>query len=102
MEKLKERRKGFERAAQEIDLRKRREEASLKALEHMERFCRRLAQGLEAMTFEERQQLLCLVVDRITVESRRIQMETVIPTGEDAVQLHTRHPELVERRAAGA
>ena len=98
MEKLKERRKGLERVAQEIDLRERREEESLKALKHLEQFCHRVAQGLEAMTFEERQRLLRLVVERITMQGGHVRIETVIPAGWDGVQLRTRHPELVEGR----
>jgi len=93
MEKPRVRRKKLERAAQEIDLRERQEEDSRKALEQ---FCRRVTQGLEAMTFEERHRLLCLVVGRITREGGRVLIETVIPTGGDGVQLRTRRPELVE------
>ena len=53
------------------------------------------------MTFEERQKLLRLVVERITVEDRRVRIETVIPTGNDDVQLRARHPEPVEGPGAG-
>ena len=62
----------------------------------MEQFCRRVAQGLEAMTFEERQRLLRMVVERITMEGGRVQIATVIPTGGVAEQLRTRRPEPVE------
>ena len=43
--------------------------------------------------------LLRLVVERITVEDGQVRIETVIPTGNDDVQLRTRHPEPVEGRA---
>jgi len=46
-----------------------------RALEHLERFCRQVSQGLETLTFEERQQLLRLVVERITVDNGRIRIE---------------------------
>jgi len=98
MEKLKERRKELERAAQEVNQREHQEERSREALEHLEQFCHRVALGLETMTFEERQQLLRLVVERITMEDGRVCIETVIPTGGDDVQLRTRRPELVEGR----
>ena len=55
-----------------------------------------MAQGLEAMTFEERQQLLRLVVEGITVENGLVRVETVIPTGQDQDQLRYARRELVE------
>ena len=39
-----------------------------------------MTQGLDALTFEERQQLLGLLVDKVTVEDGRARIETVIPT----------------------
>ena len=96
MEKLRQRRKELERAAQEINRRERQEQESHKALEHLERFCYQVFQGLDAMTFEERQQLLRLVVERITVQDGRVRIETIIPTGSDGVQLRTHHPERSE------
>ena len=48
------------------------------------------------MTFEERQQLLRLVVERVTVEDERVTVETVIPTRGDDVKLRNRRSEPVE------
>ena len=93
MGKLKDSRRELERVAQEVNLRQRQEEESHKALEQLEQFCRRMAQGLEAMTFEERQRLLRMVVERITMEGGRVQIATVIPTGGVGEQLSTRHHE---------
>ena len=50
----------------------------------LEAFCERVSQGLENLSFEERQKLLCLVVDRIVVDGQRVHIEGVIP-----VQGHT-------------
>ena len=46
-----------------------------------------MAQGRDAMTFEERQQLLRLVVEGITVENGLVRVETIIPTGRVQDQL---------------
>ncbi|MFH1087770.1 MAG: recombinase family protein [Chloroflexota bacterium] len=92
MEKLRQRRKELERVAQELDQREHQEIESRKALAHLERFCREVCQGLDAMTFEERQQLLRLVVERIMVENGRVRIETIIPTGEEG-KLRAQHPE---------
>ena len=72
---------------QDLARRQRQEKDSRSALEHLERVCYQVAKGLEAMTFEERQELLRLVVERITVEDCRVRVETIIPTGQDDVKL---------------
>ena len=97
MDRLRQRRDELQRAAQEIDQRERQELDSRRALEHLESFCQRVARGLDNLTFEERQHLLQLLVERITVEDGRVRVEAAIPTprGED-VQLRARHPEPVE------
>jgi site-specific DNA recombinase len=97
MDRLRQRCREPERAAQEIDRRERQELDSRRALEHLEAFCQRVAQGLDNLTFEERQHLLQLLVERITVENERVRVDVVMPTPrEENVQLRTRHPERVE------
>ena len=55
----------------------------------------RVAIGLDVLTFEERQNLLRLVVERAVVTGSRVRVETVIPTDKQhAGLLSTRHPEL--------
>ena len=62
----------------------------------LQTFCHRVSEGLDRMSFEERQELLRLVVDRITVEDESVRIKTVIPQGDDYSQLRTRHAEPVE------
>jgi hypothetical protein len=50
------------------------------------------------MTFEERQHLLRLVVERITVGDGRVKVEIVIPTGQGEGKLRNGRRELVEPR----
>ena len=96
METLKERRLAMTRVREEVETRRRQTHDTEEALQHLERFCHRISQGLKALTFEERQRLLRLVVEQIKVDDGRVYIETVIPTGDDDVQLRTRHPEHVE------
>lgn len=97
MDRLRQRRKELERAAQEIDQRERQELDSRRALEHLEAFCQRVARGLDNLTFQERQRLLQLLVERITVEDGHVRVEAAIPAPrEEDVQLRTHHPEPVE------
>ena len=96
MEKLKGRTAGLERIQRELERRGEQERNRHEALGHLERFSAQVSSGLDAMTFEERQQLLQLVVERITVENGLARIETVIPTGPDG-NLRTRHPGMNER-----
>jgi hypothetical protein len=103
MNKVRQRRTELERVGQDIDRRARQEQDNRKALERIEHFCRRVSEGLDALTFEEGQQLLQLLVERITVENGRVRIEAAIPMGDTPGQLRTHHAELVEawRRLSG-
>ena len=69
---------------------------------HFESFCHRVADRLDNMPFEERQEILRLVVDRFTVENGTARIDTVIPGPKDDGQLRARRSELVEpQRCAG-
>ena len=94
MRKLGDRREHLEVCARELDRRQQQQQESRSALADLDRFCNQVTQGLDALTFEERQQLLRLVVERTTVENGRVLIETVIPTGQG--NLCNRRPELVE------
>ena len=65
-----------------------------RALENLERFCHQVSKGLTSLTFGERQQLLRLVIERITVENGVARIDTVIPPDQD--NLRNRYPEPVE------
>ena len=65
-----------------------------KALAHLERFCHQVSKGLTSLTFDERQQLLRLVIERISVENGVARIDAVIPPDQD--NLRNRYPELVE------
>ena len=96
MAKLKVRRQSLERMVKEMELRLHQEAESESALRQLERFCQRVSDGLEALAFEERQELLRLVVEKVVVEGEKVRVETVIPIDGDGGELRTPHPELVE------
>ena len=81
MEKLRASRKELQRPASEIEQRERQEAESRGALQYLDQFCRRISQGLEALNFEERQELLRLLVEGVTVDDGLVRVETVIPNG---------------------
>ena len=78
MGKLRHQRDELERHSEELDRRKQQEQDSHNALAHLQRFCHQVAQGLDTLNFDERQQLLRLVVENITVENGTVRVETVI------------------------
>ena len=49
-----------------------------------------MAEGLDNTSFEEPEDLLRLVVDRITVQNETVRIETVIPNPDDVGQLRAR------------
>ncbi len=51
------------------------------ALRQIETFCQSIALGLDALTFEEKQAVLQLLIERITVERPVVRIEAVIPLG---------------------
>ncbi len=48
-------------------------------LEHIETFCANVSEGLDRMTFSERQSLLRMLVEQITVEGGQVNVDTIIP-----------------------
>ncbi len=52
-----------------------------------------MSKGLTSLTFDERQQLLRLVIERITVEIGVARIDTVIPPDQD--NLRNRYPDNV-------
>jgi hypothetical protein len=80
---------------QELERQSRQEQADRKALEALKAFCDRVGRGLENMDFEEKQALLQLVVEGITVEDGRVRVQTVIPIEDDG-KLRNVRGELVE------
>ena len=96
MDGLRVRRKELEGMGRDLERKDKQAQAESSNLEHIEGFCARVAEGLDRMTFSERQNLLRLLVERITVEDGNVRVDTIIPTGDDDGQLRNRRGELVE------
>ncbi len=97
MTRLRQRRQELERSAKDALAEVDAQQANRDAVADIERFCRTVTAGVEAASFEERQQILRLVVEQITVADKTVRVETIIPTGDTS--LRTRRPELVEGRS---
>jgi len=97
MDKLTSHRQELDRPQGEVDQCQRQKQDTQKALAHLERFCHQVSKGLTSLTFDERQQLLRLVTERITVENGVARTDTVIPPGQD--NFRNRYPEPLEEPA---
>ena len=71
----------------------------------IEAFCRRVASGLEQATFEQKRQLVELLIDRVVVTGDQVEIRYVIPTTESSEHVrfchlrldYFRRPDLVGR-----
>jgi len=98
MDRLRARSKEVEGFSHDLDRRSDYDRDSKSALRHLESFCHRVADRLDNMSFEERQEFLRLVVNRVTVENGTARINTVIPGLKYDGQLRARRSELVEPR----
>jgi site-specific DNA recombinase len=73
-------------------------EQQLRLVEGVDAFCTSVQDALQEPSFEVKQQVLRLVVDRIVVEDTQLAVHHVVPTG--PVRLQTRqHPDGTLHRA---
>lgn len=109
MAKIKRERLECQKSQRDIERRGDQQVDARDALSRLESFCADIVRGLDRLSFEERQRLLRLLVERITVDQEQIRIDTVIPLGTGtslrssdlvdgtpSAQLRTRRPELVE------
>ena len=101
MDRLPARSKELEGFSHDLDQRSDYERDSKSALRHLESFCHRVADRLVNMSFEERQEILWLVVDRVNVENGTARIDTVIPGPKDDRQLRARRSEAIEPQPCG-
>ena len=93
MEKLSQRRVQLEQVIHDVEGKKHQERDNRQALAHLKSFCQEASVGLDTMTFEERQQLLRLVIDQVTVDNGVAHIDTRIPGPSSQGQLRLRDPE---------
>jgi hypothetical protein len=57
----------------------------------MTEFCQRIASGLEQATFEQKCQLIELLIDRVVVTMEEVEIRSVIPTSSRSVHIRFCH-----------
>jgi hypothetical protein len=73
----------------ETDVQRHDEMAAM--VQSIEAFCQRVAQGLAEATFDERRQLIELIVDRVVVTGEEVEIRYVIPTSQNSEQVRFCH-----------
>nr|AJG38137.1 putative invertase [bacterium enrichment culture clone fosmid MGS-K1] len=79
MDELRQRKSQLEAQLANLDKRATQQLQEKEALSHLQSFCETVSQGLDNLSFEEKQQLLRLVVERIVVNSGTVHIEAIIP-----------------------
>jgi len=79
MDKIRERRQQLEQSLADVEKRKQLWDMERQALARLEAFSEMVSQGLESLTFEEKQSLLRLVVEKIVVDEGKVRVEAIIP-----------------------
>ena len=92
MANLSRRKAHLDSVLQDLESKKQEDQDSRQALAHLKSFCQEVSVGLDAMTFEERQQLLRLVIDQVTVDNGVAHIDTRIPGSNPSGQLRLRDP----------
>jgi len=93
MDGLVSQRHDLERLSREIADQKEKELKRGKTAGQITDFCSRVGTGLNQMNFEERQQLLRLIVDAIVVEDGSVKVETIIPPDQNGTLRNVRSNE---------
>jgi len=89
-ERIEEHGRMLKRRLSEIGAKRAQREQEIRLLRGLEQFSLSVQEALEDPSFETKQQVLRLVVDRIVVEGDKVVIHHVVPTG--PVRLQTQHP----------
>ncbi|MBM3947029.1 MAG: hypothetical protein FJ315_06490, partial [SAR202 cluster bacterium] len=91
MGQLRDQAQQVEKQLGELDRRSQQQGQQERVLALLETFCETVARGLDNLTLEERQELLRLLVEQITVQDGRVRVQGIIPLdGEDAEDVNLR------------
>jgi site-specific DNA recombinase len=80
-ERIEEHGRMLKERLKEIERRRTDREQEIRLLEGVEEFCTSIREALEEPSFETKQKVLRLVVDRIVVEDSKVIVHHVVPTG---------------------
>jgi site-specific DNA recombinase len=88
---LEQRRQGLERQAEQLAAQVDRQAEIVGMVKSVEEFCQRVCDGLANATFEQRRQLVELLIDRVIVTDGEVEIRYVIPTSPQGEQMRFCH-----------
>jgi len=86
MEELRDKQKQIENRMAEAEQGEGQRLKDQEAFAHLETFCETVSRGLYNLTFEEKQELLRLLVERITIKEGKVRVETIISMDDRSVE----------------
>ncbi len=101
MDRIRERRQQLEQSLSDVEKRKQLWQVEQQALTRLESFTEMVSEGLEGLTFEEKQKLLRLVVEKIVVEEGKVRVEAIIPLDDTSGDLVGLRPPGADPRVDG-
>ncbi len=75
---LEQRLVGIEHQAHQLDVQARHQQTVDRAIQHLEQFCERVRIGLAEATFEQKRQLVELLIDRVIVTNDDVEIRYVL------------------------
>jgi site-specific DNA recombinase len=90
-QELEQRQQGIAEQARQLEVSVGRHDELTGMVQSVETFCQRVQQGLAEATFEQKRQLIELLIDRVVVTNEEVEIRYVIPTSPTSEQLRFCH-----------
>ena len=88
---LEQRQQGIAEQARQLEASVGRHDELAGMVKSIEAFCQRVQQGLAEATFEQKRQLVELLIDRVVVTEEEVEIRYVIPTSKSSEQIRFCH-----------
>ncbi len=90
-QELEQRRQGVAEQVRQLEASVGRHDELAAQVQSLEAFCQRVQQGLAEATFEQKRQLIELLIDRVVVTNEEVEIRYVIPTSPTSEHLRFCH-----------
>ncbi len=90
-QELEQRQQGLAEQARQLEVSVGRHDEVAGMVQSIETFCQRVQQGLDQATFEQKRQLVELLIDRVVVTDEEVEIRYVIPTAPGSEHLRFCH-----------
>lgn len=88
---LEQRQQGLDNQTQQLEMQVDRQGQIAGLVSTIEEFCQRVSRGLEGATFEQKRELVELLIDRVVVSEEEVEIRYVIPTSPSSEHMRFCH-----------